>query len=111
MSPNATAPAPRRGCSVSRRASSNHNSRMQLDLLPSTFAIARLPADAAIPAWAAGEFVSITRTADELSVVGVNVPDDVQAQRGYRCLKIRGPLDFEMVGVVASIAEALARAG
>jgi len=38
------------------------------------------------------------------------VPPDVQAQRGYRGLAVRGPLDFNLVGVLASLAGPLAAA-
>jgi hypothetical protein len=74
---------------------------MRLELLKPEFAIARLEATAPVPEWARGEFVSITRTADELSIVCEG--------RGFRCLKIEGPLDFSLVGVLASIADTLAR--
>ena len=55
---------------------------MKLLLVPNTFAICRLAADAPIPTWATGDFVSITRTADELSIVCPqdHVPDDVKAR-------------------------------
>ena len=41
-----------------------------LDLLAGTFAICRLPPDAAVPEWATvpGPFLSISRTVDELSI-------------------------------------------
>ena len=84
-----------------------------LDLLPAGFAIARLAADAALPAWATrGAVSSITRTPTELSIVcpSEDVPVDVQAQRGYRALRVRGPLDFALVGIVAGLAGALAAA-
>jgi hypothetical protein len=85
-----------------------------LDLLPGTFAVARFTADAPVPGWAdRGTFVSITRTPDELSIVceEAAVPDDVIAQRGFRCLKVHGPLDFGLTGILASIAVPLAQAG
>jgi hypothetical protein len=42
-------------------------------LLDGLFAVAKLPTDAAIPVWAtSGAFCSITRTADELSIVVPN---------------------------------------
>jgi hypothetical protein len=37
--------------------------KLTVVLLPGTFAVCRLPADAAFPDWATGEFVSVTRTA------------------------------------------------
>jgi hypothetical protein len=84
-----------------------------LDLMPDVFAIARLAADAVLPAWATrGTFSSITRTSNELSIVCAldDVPADAQAQRGYRGLAVRGPLDFSLVGIVAGLSAALAAA-
>jgi hypothetical protein len=84
-----------------------------LDLLPGSYAICRLEPHAAIPPWATrGEFSSLTRTATELSIVCASdaVPDAVHGQRGYRGLAVRGPLDFSLVGIVASLGVALAAA-
>lgn len=81
-----------------------------LELLPDTLAICRLDADAPVPEWANGDLVSITRTHEELSVVcrQEHVPDDVQSERGWRCLRIVGKLDFSLVGVIAAITKVLA---
>lgn len=78
------------------------------------FAICRLDASAEIPGWAKrGSFYSITRTSDEMSVVCAqeNVPADILCESGWRCLKVEGPLNFGLVGVLASIAGPLAEAG
>ena len=85
---------------------------MTLDVMPGTYAICRLGPDASLPDWATPAFSSITRTANELSIVCASdgVPADVQAQRGYRGLAVRGPLDFSLVGVVAALAGTLAAA-
>jgi uncharacterized protein len=84
---------------------------MQLDLLEGLYSIAKLASDAPIPAWAhGGAFLSITRTADELSIVCRQVPADVVCVHGWRCLKVRGPLDFSQTGVISSIATPLAEA-
>ena len=86
---------------------------MTLDVLPGVYAICRLSANAPLPSWAAGSpFASITRSASELSIVcgSEQVPADVLAQRGYRGLAVRGPLDFSLVGIMASLAGALAAA-
>lgn len=89
--------------------------RLTLTVLPETLAICRLDPGAAVPAWAlsAGGFVSITRTGDELSVVcpEASIPQDVIASRGWRCLRVAGPLDFSLVGVLAALASPLAAAG
>ena len=75
------------------------------------YAIVRLDADDAIPHWARGAFVSITRTSDELSIVCEegNVPD-VVADRGWRCLKLAGPMPLDQTGVAAAFTRVLADA-
>jgi hypothetical protein len=92
---------------------------MRLEVLPGEFTIVRLDASAALPGWIepAAEFLSITRTRDELSTVcessrvPADLPVETPAERGWRCMKVEGPLDFSMTGVLASLAEPLARAG
>lgn len=81
-------------------------------LLDGHYAIVRLPADGAIPAWARGAFCSITRTSDELSIVcdEGGVPD-VVADRGWRCLKLAGPFPLDQTGVAAAFTRVLADAG
>ena len=86
----------------------------QLTLLPNSFAICRLDANAGVPTWATtGEFLSITRTADELSIVCLQslLPDGVQCERDWRCFKLAGPIPFSTVGVLASLVQPLAEAG
>src|SRR5262245_32347522 len=86
------------------------NHRLSLVTLPDAFAVGRLPAGAPVPAWATGEFVSITRTADELSVVCREgaVPEGVRRETGWRCLRVAGTLGLSLVGVLASLALPLA---
>ena len=71
---------------------------LTLALLPGRHAVCRLPADAAVPSWAAGAFLSVTRTADELSVVcrTAVVPEGVKCERGWRCLRVAGSMDFSI---------------
>jgi uncharacterized protein len=79
---------------------------MRLQILRGEFVIEKLDATAPIPEWAiGGEFISITRTRDELSIV-CESPGG-----GWRCLKVEGPLDFSLVGILASLADPLAKAG
>src|ERR1700754_1954314 len=90
---------------------------MELTVLPETLAICRLPAGDRIPSWALEEheaLSSITRTADELSIVCAEEavpPDDVQAEPGWRALQVPGPIPFATTGVLASIAPPRAAAG
>ena len=85
-----------------------------LTIIPGTFAVCRLAPDAPVPAWAwTGEIASVTRTSDELSIVcrADAVPDGVRCESGWRCLRVEGPLDFALTGVMASLAAPLADAG
>ena len=84
----------------------------RLVVLPGVFAVCRLDASAAVPAWVAGPFYNVTSTADEVSVVceSHRVPEGVKAERGWRILKVVGPFDFGVVGVMASLASPLAQA-
>jgi hypothetical protein len=87
--------------------------RLDLVLLRGPYAVCRLPVDAASPAWAVGECTSVTRTAEELSVVCREeaVPEGVRCERGWRCLRVAGTMDFALVGVLASLLVPLADAG
>lgn len=87
---------------------------LNLLILADTLAICRLEKDAAIPDWAmTGSFVSTTRTAEELSIVcpQIQVPAVMKREEGWRCIKVRGPLDFSLTGILASLTTPLAKAG
>lgn len=81
-------------------------------LIDGRYAIVRMHADDAVPSWARGAFLSITRTSEELSIVCEegNVPD-VVADRGWRCLKLAGPFPLDQAGVAAAFTRVLADAG
>ena len=87
---------------------------LALTLVAVPLAVCRLPADAPVPSWALGPpFSSVTRTPDELSVVCAadGVPTGVLASRPWRALRVDGPLDLALVGVLAALAGPLAEAG
>jgi hypothetical protein len=87
--------------------------RLVITLDPGRYAVCRLAADAAIPAWSGrGAFQCVTRTASELSIVcEESAPAaDIRAERGFRALAVQGPLPFELTGVIAAIATPLAAA-
>lgn len=86
----------------------------QLQIMPQRLAVARLDPAADLPAWLPRVgFLSITRTSDELSIVVDEqaLPGRVTAETGWRMVKVLGPLDFSLVGVLASLANPLAAAG
>ncbi|MDQ5824640.1 MAG: ACT domain-containing protein [Chloroflexota bacterium] len=87
---------------------------LTLAVLPGTYAVCRLDGGVAVPEWAtSGSFCSVTRTADELSVVCEQgaAPEGVLCEGGWRCLRVQGPLDFGLTGILASLAVPLAEAG
>lgn len=84
-----------------------------LTVLPGSFAIVRLTADAPVPGWATqGGFFSVTRTDDEVSVVcpADQVPAGFAAETGWRALKVKGPFALSEIGVLAALAASLADA-
>ena len=89
--------------------------QMNLTLLQGRFSVCRLPPQAAVPEWASlkGTFGSITRTSDELSIVCAEsiVPEGVKQESGWRVLKIEGPLDFGLTGILVSVVDPLNKVG
>ncbi len=88
--------------------------KLKFRLLPGLFAVVRLAPEALVPEWATkGDFTSITRTADELSIVcpADNIPEDVDAGLRWICLKLEGPFPFSQTGVLLSFIEPLSNNG
>ena len=87
---------------------------LHLDILPHRLAVCRLPANHPVPGWIDRlPFWSMTRTADEISIV---LPEEAASpqwrqETGWRVLKVRGPLEFGLIGVLAQLTGALAGAG
>lgn len=81
-------------------------------LLEGKYCIAKLPRDAAIPAIPPGELCSITRTDEELSIVCPEefAPADGEIERNWRLIKVAGPLEFALKGVLLSLLKPLADA-
>jgi uncharacterized protein len=83
--------------------------------LSGAYAVIHLAPDAPVPVWVSssnstnGDFISITRTADELSVVcpTANLPPDVHSPHLWICLKLEGPFPFSLTGVLLSFIEPL----
>lgn len=87
---------------------------MKLTILDETFTLHRLASNAEVPAAALGSpFFAIMRTDEELSLV---LPEGIEFESeknetGWACFKVEGPLEFGLVGVLAGISSALAKAG
>lgn len=80
---------------------------LTLELLKENYSVCRLDANATVPIWGQeGNFYSITKTKDELSIVCETqyVPENVKVvESGWRIFKILGPLDFSLIGILSKI--------
>ncbi|GAA3280871.1 ACT domain-containing protein [Dactylosporangium vinaceum] len=90
---------------------------LDLALLPGDYAICRLPAGSAMPAGfaeaaAAGTVVSVTWTPEEVSILcpADRVPAGAAVESPWRCLRVAGPVQLALTGVLASIVSPLADA-
>lgn len=87
---------------------------LKLQIVNGLFAVSRLAPDDTMPLWAMqGSWWSVTKTADELSVVCAqeNIPSGVQVEKDWRIIKVVGPLDFALVGILSKLTQPLAEAG
>lgn len=92
--------------------------KLILSILERRLVILRLEKGSEIPSWVYGSnFFSITRTPEELSIVcqerniPANIPADIRAERDWSCLKVEGPLDFGLTGILAGISRILSENG
>ncbi|KAF8899055.1 ACT domain-containing protein [Infundibulicybe gibba] len=89
---------------------SNHAS-LHLQVLPKAFFVVQLqPGDDIPPCMVkevchhSGRFFSITRTGDEISLVGESrsgMPDSVKEYSTWMCIKIIGPMEHGLTGIIA----------
>ena len=84
---------------------------MNLTVLKSKYAIYKFEIGCILPGWIyLSDFYSVTRTKDELSVIAVqidSVTGEILCSKDWRILKIIGPLDLSLVGVIADISNIL----
>jgi len=93
--------------------------KLTMKLLKDKYSVCRLDKNSIIPNWVMnGEFFSITKTEDELSIVcsQENLPHNmqhelanIQCEKDWRILKVEGPLDFSLVGILSSISSLMAK--
>ncbi len=86
---------------------------LHLKLEPGRFAVHRFAPEVEIPAQVfSTDFLALVRTAEELSIV---VPQEValsgqRVELDWRLLKVVGPLEFSLTGILAGLAAPLAEA-
>jgi hypothetical protein len=82
--------------------------------LAGSYGVVRFTPETSIPDWALkGEFSSITRTADELSIVCPlqNFPEGMKSSLRWICFKLEGPFAFSQTGVLLSFVQPLSDDG
>ena len=87
---------------------------LALKLLKEKFGVCRLNKDELIPEWAKNsDFYSITKTRDELSILCPqdSIPCGIKCEKDWRALKVEGPLEFSIIGILSSISTILAQKG
>ena len=83
-----------------------------LSVLSDTFTIHKLSLDASIPKEIMkSNYCSVSKTENELSVVCSEVIEvqSLQSSIGWKCIKVKGPLDFNLTGILAGISDILTK--
>lgn len=100
--------------SVDQQDRPTQGQRVRFRWLPGAYAVVRFTSNAPVPDWAVkGEFTSITRSSDELSIVCPcdGLPAEVHSSHRWVCLKLEGPFPFSQTGVLLSFIEPLSANG
>ena len=89
--------------------------KLVISVLPEKYGVYRLVGGATVskPGDLDSGFFSLTQTADETSVVCREelIPENYPQEKGFCLLKIEGPLDFSLTGILSSLLTPLAAAG
>ena len=86
------------------------NMGLRLAVLEKRYSIHRFSPESAIPERALqGEFYTVSRTEEELSIVCDSEIEleAMESQNNWRIIKIVGPLDFSLTGILAKISNML----
>jgi uncharacterized protein len=89
-------------------------SGIEFSVYDGRFCLAKLPRDTDLGELGdSGPFFSVTRDNDEMSIVAEEsfVHPQAEIQRGWRALKVKGPLEFDLIGVHTSVVGPLAEVG
>lgn len=86
-----------------------------LTVWPGRWTVCRLGPDAEVPAWALqpAPLAVVARTRNELSIVAPEerVPAGLMAERAFSIIAVDGPVPFDVTGLFAALASAIAGAG
>ena len=84
-----------------------------LSVLSETFTIHKFSPDVSIPEEILkSNYYNVSKTENELSVVCSELIEvhSLQISKGWKCIKVKGPLDFNLTGILANISDILAQA-
>jgi uncharacterized protein len=90
------------------------NQTLSFEILPNTYALCRLEAQAPIPDWVlASPFYTISKSEHELSLVceESRVKEPIQAEKNWKLLRINSTLDLSLTGITARFSTPLAQKG
>ena len=86
---------------------------LAISVLSETITIHKLAPDASIPEEILkSNYYSVTKTGNEPSVVCSELIEvqSLQSSKGWKCIKVKAPLDFNLTGILAGISYILAQA-
>jgi len=84
-----------------------------LSVLSETFTIHKLSPNVSIPEEILkSNYYSVSKRENELSVVCSELIEvqSLQRSKGWKCIKVKGPLDFNLTGILAGISDILFQA-
>ena len=88
------------------------SANLVLTVLSETFMIHKLSPDASIhEKILKSNYYSVSKTENELSLVCSEKIEvqSLESSKGWKCLKVKGPLDFNLTGILAGISDILTR--
>lgn len=83
-----------------------------LSILKDLFSVYKKDPTSPLPEWLDDcEFYHISKTDEELSIVCPQdfLPANTQAEKDWACIKVEGPLEFSLTGILANILKPLAQ--
>jgi hypothetical protein len=85
--------------------------KLNLVVLAKKYSIYKFEMGSVLPDWIySSDFYSITKTNDELSIVAFQIDtiaENIKVSKDWRIFKVKGPLDFSLIGIIAEISSIL----
>ena len=92
----------------------NSPSPLTIKVLPGDYAVCQLPPGTQLSDFPDGsDLYALIQTQEEVTVISPQeaAPSNAKIEPGWRVLKVVGPLDFSLVGILAQLGTCLADAG